>query len=116
MKAVLRIFGNFDTTWNSMKKFLSTRGIIESIIDFDPRSITPEVRKDVDSIIQQHANSFEKAVIYRASLAAGPLSEWVKATLSFSAVLEQIRPLEGQIQAFEKKLEASRNRLKECQT
>ena len=94
MKAVLRIFGNFDTTWNSMKKFLSQRGIIENIIDFDPRQITPEIRKDIEAIIQQHSNSFEKAVIYRASVAAGPLSEWVKATLSFSAVLEKIRPLE----------------------
>lgn len=51
MQAVLRVFGNMDTSWNSMKKFLGQRAIIESIIDFDPRSVTPEIRRDVNNII-----------------------------------------------------------------
>jgi hypothetical protein len=30
-----------------MKKFLSNRGVIESIVEFDPRMITPDIRRDV---------------------------------------------------------------------
>ncbi len=44
MKAVLRVFGNMDSSWSSMKKFLSQRGVIENIIDFDPRMMTNEIR------------------------------------------------------------------------
>ena len=29
LNAVLRLFGNQDTTWNSMKKFLSNKGVID---------------------------------------------------------------------------------------
>jgi hypothetical protein len=31
------------------------------------------LRRDVNKIIDQHSNSFESAVIYRASAAAGPM-------------------------------------------
>ena len=29
LNAVLRLFGNTDTSWNSMKKFLSNKGVID---------------------------------------------------------------------------------------
>ena len=41
MKGVLRVFGNYEATWNAMKKFLGQRSVIENIIDFDPHMITP---------------------------------------------------------------------------
>ncbi len=44
LSAVLRIFGNQDTSWNSMKKFISQKGIIESIINYDPRNLSSDVR------------------------------------------------------------------------
>jgi dynein heavy chain 2 len=47
MSAVLRIFGNLDFSWNSMKKFLSNRTIIESILDYDPRNISADLRREV---------------------------------------------------------------------
>jgi len=63
-------------------------------MEFDPRVVTSQVRREVEQIIKEHSNSFETAVIYRASAAAGPLADWVKALLKFSEVYEQIRPLE----------------------
>jgi dynein heavy chain 2 len=44
--------------------------------------------------MEKNQNSFQKEVIYRASVAAGPLAEWVKATLKYSRVVESIKPLE----------------------
>ncbi len=52
MKGVLRVFGNFDQSWNSMKKFLGQRTVIESIIEYDPRVMTPDVRRDVEQIVE----------------------------------------------------------------
>jgi dynein heavy chain 2 len=54
-------------------------------------------------------------VIYRASIAAGPLAEWVKAVVKYATVLEKIAPLEGELKKLYNKLESSRNRLKQCQ-
>lgn len=68
-------------SWNSMKKFLSQKGIIESILDFDPRIIDIDIRQDLNKFISEHSSSFEKKVIYKASLAAGPLADWVTAIL-----------------------------------
>jgi dynein heavy chain 2 len=42
LSAVLKIFGNQDTSWNSMKKFIGTKGIIEAIINFDSRTLSKE--------------------------------------------------------------------------
>lgn len=116
LNAVLRIFGVFDASWNSMKKFLSNRSIIESILDFDPRVITHENRKEVDKLISEKGNSFERNVIYRASLAAGPLADWVKAILKYSVVLEKIKPLEDELTKVIKKLQAQKDRLLQCES
>ena len=94
LNSVLRIFKNYDTSWNSMQRFLKQQGVIQNILSFNPRNITPDIRKDLDKFISDHYNSFEKAVIYKASLAAGPLCDWVKAILKYSKVLEKIEPLE----------------------
>jgi dynein heavy chain 2 len=77
--------------------------------------ITPDIRRDVEEQINKYSSSFEKAVIYRASLAAGPLAEWVLAVLKYATVLERISPLENELNKLYKKLESSRNRLRQCQ-
>ena len=116
LNAVLRIFGIFDASWNSMKKFLSNRSIIDSILDFDPRVITVENRKEVDKLLKEKGHSFERHVIYRASLAAGPLADWVTAIMKYSIVLEKIRPLEDELTKVVKKLQAQKDRLMQCET
>lgn len=115
LNAVLRIFGIFDASWNSMKKFLSNRSIIDSILDFDPRVITAENRREVDKLLAEKGNSFEKHVIYRVSLAAGPLADWVRAIMKYSIVLERIRPLEDELHKILKKLQSQKDRLLQCE-
>jgi dynein heavy chain 2, cytosolic len=73
------------------------------------------LRRDVNKIIDQHSNSFESAVIYRASAAAGPMADWVKAIVRYSDVLERISPLTNELRKLDSKLASSRNRLKECE-
>lgn len=79
LKAVLYMFGNQDESWNSMKTFIKT--CVEKIMNFDIDKVKPDLRREVESQMAQYARSFERDVIYKASAAAGPLADWVKAVV-----------------------------------
>lgn len=64
--------------------FKGNRTVLEDICDYDPKRMNSQIRRDVEAVVEKHKNSFEKAVIYRASAAAGPMADWVLAVLSFS--------------------------------
>ena len=110
----MKILGQDDLTWNGIKRFLGPKSI-ESILSFDSRTLTAANRNDINKEISKRAQSFEKSVIYRASQAAGPISDWVKATLKYAEILEKIEPLENEQNKLRKKLESSEVRLRECQ-
>ena len=44
--------------------------------------------------MKKRGDSFDPKVAKRASIAAAPLAAWVKANVSYAAVLERIAPLE----------------------
>ena len=104
LSGVLQMLGYADTSWASMRKFLGTRGVKEQILAFDARAISPGIRKAVQKILKDKANSFEKEVIANASAAAAPLAMWVKANVRYSLVIEKIQPLEDELQAATAKL------------
>ena len=43
LEGVLRLLGNLDTSWVSMKRFLGNKSVKDEIINFDSRKITPEI-------------------------------------------------------------------------
>ena len=116
LEGVLKIMGNFDTTWISMKRFLGNSSVKEDIINFDSRRITPEIRDAVDDLLRKRGNSFEHAVIHRVSVAASPLAAWVKANLEYSAVLIRIQPLMNENERLKAELDDSQDRLNKCQS
>lgn len=97
LEGVLRLLGNEDTSWQSMKSFLGSRGVKEQILNFDARDISPTVRDAVARLVSKKAASFEQEAIERVSLAAAPLAAWVKANIRYSEVLERIHPLEEEL-------------------
>ena len=97
LNGVLRIMGNYDNSWASMKKFLAGTGAIQRIINFDPRSIDNQTRQDVEKLLKEKANSFEHATIYRVSVAAAPLAKWVVASVKYSTVLVKVAPMEQKL-------------------
>lgn len=115
LSAVLRLMGNSDTSWVSMKRFLGEGSVVTNIVNFNPRRITPEIRADIKHHVSRHAASFEPAVIGRASLAAAPMATWVTSLLQYSEILERIQPLENDLQKSIAKLESSQKRLIECE-
>jgi len=111
---VLRMMGQEDTSFSSIKKFLGPK-TIENILNFDASKLTPQMRMDIQREIAKKSQSFEKSVITRASVAAAPISDWVKATLKYSEILEKIQPLISEQTKLQKKLQVSEARLYECQ-
>ena len=113
--AVLRLMGSYDTSWNSCKEFLKGRSVIASIMNFEPRSITPEIREDVEKLVRKNASSFEDSVITRASVAAAGMATWVKNLLKCSVIFQKVKPLEDDLYKATKNLETSQKRVMECE-
>ncbi|XP_076054654.1 dynein cytoplasmic heavy chain beethoven [Oratosquilla oratoria] len=104
LEGVLRLMGIQDTSWNSMKSFLAKRGVKEEIRNYDPRNVTSESRRAVEKLLRERSDSFEPHVAKRASAASVPLTDWVKANVKFSYVLEKVKPLEKEQNKLQKNL------------
>lgn len=115
LSAVLMLLGIQDTSWNSMKKFLGNRAVKDDILNYDSRRITPEIFKAVTKLVKSKTSSFDHETIYRVSVAAAPLATWVKANLKYSMVLNKIEPLEADLAEAKRSLEASQQRLAQCE-
>ena len=123
MEGVLRLMGIKDTTWGSMKSFLSRKGTIltinafhnlyfiiffnefhqgiNEIINFDCRSIKPDVLQTMEQLLESRSESFKSVNARRASIAAASLAEWVKANVDYARVLNKIDPLERELKRLE---------------
>ena len=111
LSGVLGLLGTQDTSWNSMKATLKAKGIKDSILGFDAKNITPDIRERVGKVLEDNANSFEEKVIMKVSKATAPLAAWVKANVQYSAVLESIAPLTNSLEKTKKSLESSEKKL-----
>jgi hypothetical protein len=51
--------GQDDTSWNAMKKFLGQNGVVQSILNFDARLVSKDIRNKVNKILKEKPMSFE---------------------------------------------------------
>ena len=65
----------------------------------------------MEHLLHNHADSFEPSAAKRASVAAAPLAEWVKANVAFSRVLHKIKPLEEEQNRLESGLRSAQTRM-----
>ncbi|KAA0149393.1 hypothetical protein FNF29_05946 [Cafeteria roenbergensis] len=115
LSGVLRMLGNEDLSWTSMRRFLGSSGAKMSVINFDPSSISNATRTAVAQVVRKHAQSFEEATIRRALGDAAPLAAWVKACLKFSIVMEKIEPLQAELRKASAALSKAQRELDENQ-
>ena len=115
LEGVLRLMGNMDTSWISMKKFIGNRGVINTILNFDAGLISHDTRSTVEDLLRQKSSSFQHDNIKRVSVAAAPLAQWVVANIQYSRVLEQIGPMRQELEHAKKSLMESQQRLNECE-
>ena len=113
LEGVLRLMGIYDTSWNSMKAFLSKRGVKEEICQFDVRNLSKDARRAVEEFVESRSKSFEPAIAKRASVAAAPLASWVVSILKYCRVIESITPLEKEQNTLTRNLDNSDVRLRQ---
>ncbi|KAJ2950704.1 hypothetical protein O0L34_g8964 [Tuta absoluta] len=104
LEGVLRLMGIADTSWHSMKNFLSKRGVKEDIRCLDASQISPEAVQSVQKLLERRGGSFEQATAKRASAACAPLAAWVKANLAYADALARVQPLQQQQRQLHKNL------------
>ena len=97
-----------------MRTFLSTSGVIQTILNFDARNVTPKLKEKVNKIIGKAPGSFEQAVITKASHAAAPLAAWCVSQVKYSEVLLKIEPLTSELDGLLDRLRQSQQRVTEC--
>jgi dynein heavy chain 2 len=97
-----------------MKRFLSQPSVITEIMDFDAKSITPEMREGVKNLLVSKRTSFDDVTIARVCMAAAPLAAWVKAQIQYSLVLQTIKPLTDELDKLNKNLEVGTKRKEQC--
>eukprot|EP00056_Hartaetosiga_gracilis_P017754 m.8317 g.8317 ORF g.8317 m.8317 type:complete len:4146 (-) comp6080_c0_seq1:66-12503(-) len=112
LTGVMMLMGINNSSWKSMKSFLSRRGVQSEIVDFDQRRITEDIRANVEEFLVDNGKYFELENAKRASKAAAPLSQWVKANLAYSSVLVKVAPLEEENHVLEENLRESEVKLK----
>lgn len=112
LEGVLRLMGTRDTSWNSMKAFLSKRGVKEDIRSLNPTRISVESCNAVQKLLTAKAESFEMKNAKRASAAAAPLASWVIANVKYCKVVQSIKPLEEEQEMLQRNLRESENNMK----
>ncbi|XP_028968661.1 cytoplasmic dynein 2 heavy chain 1 [Galendromus occidentalis] len=113
LEGVLSLMGATDLSWVSMKTFLSKRGVKEEILNFDAHNISDEMRQNVEALLQKRGASFDPKNAKRASAAAAPLADWVRANVKYAAVLQKIEPLEKEHKRLIENLNTSEQRSKD---
>ncbi|XP_045525458.1 cytoplasmic dynein 2 heavy chain 1 [Pieris brassicae] len=111
LEGVLRLMGIADTSWHSMKSFLSKRGVKEDIRCLDASHISPEAIESVQRLLEKRGASFEQATARRASAACAPLAAWVHANLAHAQALLRVKPLQAQQRHLHKNLQQAESEL-----
>lgn len=112
LEGVLRLMGTRDTSWNSMKSFLSKRGVKEDIRSLNPARISVENCNAVEKLMNTKSESFDAKNAKRASAAAAPLATWVIANVKYCKVVQSIKPLEDEQEQLQRNLRESENNMK----
>ncbi|XP_050677031.1 cytoplasmic dynein 2 heavy chain 1-like [Leptidea sinapis] len=105
LEGVLRLMGIADTSWHSMKSFLSKRGVKEDIRCLDASQISSESIKSVERLLERRGASFEESTARRASAACAPLAAWVRANLQHAAALARVEPLQRDLRDLHRNLQ-----------
>lgn len=111
LEGVLLLMGIRDTSWNSMKSFLSKR-VKDDIRSLNPARISIENCNAVEKLMNTKAESFDLKNAKRASVAAAPLATWVIANVKYCKVVQSIKPLEDEQNLLRKNLRESENNMK----
>lgn len=94
--AVCELLGHSASTWRDIMQFVRSDDFIARIVNFDSSELEPQVRAKLKREFVENPNlSYDK--VNRASVACGPLAQWIHAQVHYSEVLAKIEPLKQEL-------------------
>lgn len=75
-------------------------GFISSIVEFDSKSINEKLRATLRAEYFNQEN-FTFDSVNKASQACGPLVKWLDAQMSYSEILDKVKPLREKVEQLE---------------
>jgi dynein heavy chain 1 len=75
-------------------------GFISSIVEFDSKTVNEKLRESLRSEYLNQEN-FTFDAVNKASQACGPLVKWLEAQMSYSEILDKVKPLREKVEHLE---------------
>ncbi|CBZ37876.1 dynein heavy chain, putative [Leishmania donovani] len=91
-------------TWPAIRKVLAG-DIKGQILNYDIDNVGAAARTQVEKFIASNVEYFKRETIARASKAAAPMAEWLKAVVEYSKVLETVAPMRDELKEYEANLQ-----------
>lgn len=88
-----------------MRSFLGNRKVKEQILLFDTESLSPLAMSKVEALVKDRPDCFDSSSIKRVSVACAPLAMWVTTTIHYAKVLEQVKPLQAELNETQAEVE-----------
>lgn len=111
---ILILGSKADTSWASIRKILAG-DIKGQILNYNIDNVSESNRAPVEKFLNAKENSFKKEVISRASKAAAPMAEWLKAVIEYSKVLETVAPMRAELLDYERNLSIGQEKMNKYQ-
>lgn len=48
LRVVVKIFGEQNDEWNAIKNFIKNKSFISNVLNFDPRALNGDLRRDIE--------------------------------------------------------------------
>lgn len=101
LEAVLYIMVGKKLDWQTIKAEMSKSDFIPTILNFNVDKVNPNIKNIVRTNYLGNAE-WDLDKIGRTSKAAGPLAVWLESQLKFADILNQVKPLQNQIDEMAK--------------
>jgi len=86
--------------WTAIRRQTAATDFISSVVNFDPKSVTADVRAVLGREYLSKAQ-FSEAAATRASKACGPLRAWLGAQADYATILAKCQPLRDEVSRLE---------------
>ncbi|CAL4067976.1 unnamed protein product, partial [Meganyctiphanes norvegica] len=112
LESICLLLGRATTEWKAIKSVIVKDSFITDVINFDTESITPEIRKMMQSKYLSNPDyNFEK--VNYSSKACGPMVKWAIAQIEYSTVMSQVEPLRNELRNLESQADENKNKYEE---
>ncbi|XP_022824429.1 dynein heavy chain, cytoplasmic isoform X2 [Spodoptera litura] len=106
LESICTLLGEKGDTWKSIRSVVMKDNFISTIVNFDTKNITDDVREKMRTRYLCNPDyNFEK--VNRASMACGPMVKWAIAQIEYADMLKRVEPLRNELKALEDRAQSN---------